>query len=107
VLIFGGRPKGVDVPEMMGKVLKVGSVSFLSVSLLIPIVTAALLILLLWIVNGTKTGIAMRAVSTDIETARLMGVDVNRIISFTFGLGSLLAAFGGVMWSYKYPQLNH
>jgi branched-chain amino acid transport system permease protein len=60
----------------------------------------------MWIVNGTKTGIAMRAVSTDIETARLMGVDVNRVISFTFGLGSLLAAFGGIMWSYKYPQLN-
>lgn len=106
VLIFGGRPKGVEVPALMGKVLRLGSVSFLSVSLFIPIITVFLLILLMWIVNGTKTGIAMRAVSTDIETARLMGVDVNRVISFTFGLGSLLAAFGGIMWSYKYPQLN-
>lgn len=106
VLVFGGRPKGVEVPEMMGRVLTVGPVSFLGVSLFIPVITLVLLGLLMWIVNGTKTGIAMRAVSTDIETARLMGVDVNRVISFTFGLGSLLAAFGGIMWSYKYPQLN-
>jgi len=106
VLIFGGRPKGVDVPEMMGRVLHIGPVSFLGVSLFIPLITLVLLGLLMWIVNGTKTGIAMRAVSTDIETARLMGIDVNRVISFTFGLGSLLAAFGGIMWSYKYPQLN-
>ncbi|MCE5256523.1 MAG: branched-chain amino acid ABC transporter permease [Spirochaetaceae bacterium] len=106
VLIFGGRPKGVEVPKVMGQVLNIGSVSFLGVSLFIPIITFGLFVLLMWIVNGTKTGIAMRAVSTDIETSRLMGIDVNRVVSFTFGLGSLLAAFGGIMWSYKYPQLN-
>ena len=49
---------------------------------------------------------AMRAVSTDIDAARLQAIDVNRIISFTFGAGSLLAAVGGILWSYKYPQLN-
>jgi branched-chain amino acid transport system permease protein len=58
------------------------------------------------VVNGTKTGMAMRAVSTDIEAARLMGVDVDKVVSFTFGSGSLLAALGGILWSYKYPQLN-
>jgi len=48
----------------------------------------------------------MRAVSTDIETTRLMGADVDRIISFTFALGSALAAAGGIMWACKYPQIN-
>jgi len=66
----------------------------------------AILGVLLWVVHRTKVGMAMRAVSTDLDAARLQAIDVNRIISFTFGSGSLLAAFGGILWSYKYPQLN-
>ena len=106
VLLFGGRPKGVTVPEILGQVISFGSVSIVMVSLVIPIFTFILLAILIWIVNRTKTGLAMRAVSTDVEAARLMAVDVNKIVSFTFGVGSLLAAFGGIMWSFKYPQLN-
>jgi len=106
VLVFGGRPKGVDVPALLNRVVQIGSVSVLSVSLLIPVCTLLILIVLMRVVNGTKTGMAMRAVSTDIETARLMGVDVDKVVSFTFGAGSLLAALGGILWSYKYPQLN-
>lgn len=106
VLIFGGRPKGVPVPDLLSKVIHFGSVSMITISLIIPLFTFALLAVLVWIVNKTKTGMAMRAVSTDIEAARLMAVDVNKVVSFTFGIGSLLAAFGGIMWSFKYPQLN-
>lgn len=106
VLIFGGRPKGVPVPDVLSKVIHFGSVSMITISLIIPLFTFALLGVLVWIVNKTKTGMAMRAVSTDIEAARLMAVDVNKIVSFTFGIGSLLAALGGIMWSFKYPQLN-
>ena len=78
----------------------------MSVSVVIPVLTFAVLAVLLWVVHKTKTGMAMRAVSTDLDAARLQAIDVNRIISFTFGAGSLLAAVGGIMWSYKYPQLN-
>ncbi len=106
VLIFGGRPKGVPVPDMLSKVIHLGSVSIIMISLIIPLFTFVLLSVLVWIVNKTKTGMAMRAVSTDIEAARLMAVNVNKIVSFTFGIGSLLAALGGIMWSFKYPQLN-
>jgi branched-chain amino acid transport system permease protein len=49
---------------------------------------------------------AMRALSTDIAAAKLMAIDVNKIVSFTFGTGSVLAAIGGVMWASKYPQIN-
>jgi branched-chain amino acid transport system permease protein len=106
VVLFGGRPKGVTVPDVMNVRLELGGVSMMSVSVVIPAVTFALLALLLWIVNHTRTGMAMRAVSTDLDAARLQAIDVNRIVAFTFGTGSLLAAFGGIMWSYKYPQLN-
>ena len=106
VVIFGGRPKSFPSIPLFDTVINFGSVSVLSVSLFIPVFTILILVLLLWIVNKTKTGMAMRAVSTDVDAARLMAIDVNRIISFTFGVGSLLAALGGIMWTMKYPQLN-
>ena len=106
VVMFGGRPKGVAVPDVMDVKLALGGVSVMSVSVVIPAFTFAILGVLLWVVHRTKTGMAMRAVATDLDAARLQAIDVNRIISFTFGSGSLLAAFGGILWSYKYPQLN-
>ena len=110
-VIFGGRPKGFPVPDMFNRVVQLGGasgegVSIVSVSLIIPVLTAVLLTALLVIVHRTKTGMAMRAVSTDLAAARLMAIDVNKIVSFTFGTGSVLAAIGGVMWALKYPQLN-
>jgi len=106
VVIFGGRPKSFASIPLFDTVVNVGPISVLSVSLFIPVFAAAALVVLLFVVNRTKTGMAMRAVSTDIEAARLMAIDVNRIISYTFGIGSALAALGGIMWTMKYPQLN-
>ena len=106
VVVFGGRPKSFQVPELFNKALVLGEVSVICVNLIIPIMTAILLIILQTIVHKTKTGMAMRAVSTDFSAARLMGIDVNKIVSFTFGAGSVLAAIGGVMWALRYPQLN-
>ena len=105
-VIFGGRPKSFPSVPLFNTVVKLGSVSALSVSLFIPVFTVIILIILLFIVNHTKRGMAMRAVSTDVEAARLMTIDVDHVISFTFGIGSLLAALGGIMWAMKYPQLN-
>ena len=48
---------------------------------------------------------AMSALSKDYETASLMGININGIISITFFIGSFLAAMGGIMWGVKYPQL--
>jgi branched-chain amino acid transport system permease protein len=106
VVLFGGRPKGVTVPQILDVKLSLGAVSVMSVSVVIPVFTFVILAVLLWVVGRTKTGMAMRAVSTDLDAARLQAIDVNRIIAFTFATGSLLAAFGGILWSYKYPQLN-
>ncbi|MDR1126607.1 MAG: branched-chain amino acid ABC transporter permease [Treponema sp.] len=105
-VIFGGRPKGFPIPSLFDHVARFGSVSVSYISLVIPLLTAIILIALLIIVMKTKTGMAMRAVSTDLAAARLMAIDVNKIVSFTFGVGSVLAAIGGVMWVVKYPQLN-
>jgi branched-chain amino acid transport system permease protein len=54
----------------------------------------------------TKTGLALRAVSFRFDTAALMGININRIISFTFVLGSSLAAMAGIMYAVKYPKVE-
>ena len=94
------------MPPVFDKVIVIGEVSLMSVSIFIPVITAILLLVLQTIVHKTKTGMAMRAVSTDLPAARLMGVDVNRVVSFTFAAGSVMAAIGGIMWALRYPQLH-
>src|SRR5262245_3724831 len=66
----------------------------------------ALMLVLEFLVFRTKLGTAMRAVSFDTDIASLMGIPVNRVVSFTFVLGSSLAAAAGYLYSLKYPGLN-
>ena len=106
IVLFDARPKPFPIPEFFAANHVVGGVYVAGISLLIPLVTAILLAILLWIVHRTKTGMAMRAVSTDIDAARLMAIDVDRIVSITFAIGSALAAVGGIMWALKYPRLE-
>jgi branched-chain amino acid transport system permease protein len=70
------------------------------------LVTLVLLLIVMAIIYRSRIGMAMRALSRDMETVRLMGVDADRIISFTFALGSVLAAAGGLMWCMKYPAVE-
>ena len=106
IVLFDARPKAFPVPAFFSQNLMFGGVRVSAVSLIIPLVTALILAVLLWIVHRTKTGMAMRAVSTDIDAARLMAIDVNKIVSITFAIGSALAAVGGIMWAMKYPRLE-
>jgi branched-chain amino acid transport system permease protein len=105
IVLFGGVPKPFPAPDLFTEVIQIGAVSIQKVTFYIPIVTIVCLCILLYLINKTKMGMAMRAVSKDHETARLMGVNVNQTISLTFGIGSALAAIGGIMWGMKYPQI--
>lgn len=70
------------------------------------LVSIALMIVLNYIVNYTKIGKAMRAVSYDRNAALLMGINVNKVISFTFAIGSALAAAAGILFASAYPQIE-
>ena len=106
LVIFGGRAKPFYRPPRFGLVFEWGEIRFIALTLWIPLITLFLVLGLLYIVYRTRTGRAMRAISRDMETVRLMGVDVNRITSITFALGSALAAAGGIMWALKFPQID-
>ena len=115
VVVFSGLPRPVRQPEALvtpfifslesitGNAESVVRVSPLA--LIVPAISLVLILGLLWIIYRTKPGLAMRAISKDIETTRLMGVSVNKVIALTFGLGSALAAAAGIMWSLRYPQI--
>jgi branched-chain amino acid transport system permease protein len=77
-----------------------------NIQLIVIVLSAVLMLILNFIINYTKRGKAMRAVSYDNQAASLMGISVNGIIAFTFGLGSILAAAGGVLYASAYPQVN-
>ena len=86
--------------------LHTGALSITSNQLIVLSVTVVLLIALTFIVLKTKMGTAMRALSFNPTAASLMGINNNVIISFTFGLGSALAAAAGILWAVNYPSIN-
>ena len=105
IVIFGGRPKGFQRPALFTKMFEPGGIKIQSVVFIIPVVTIVLLVALSYLVYRTKQGMAMRAVSKDFETARLMAINVDSIVALTFTIGSALAAFGGIMWALRYPAV--
>ncbi|HBM80187.1 MAG TPA: branched-chain amino acid ABC transporter permease [Clostridiaceae bacterium] len=105
-VLFTGKPKKFPNIKLFTDVVNIGDVSIQHIIFYIPTVTILLLVLLLFLINKTKTGMAMRAVAKDFETSKLMGIDINKIISLTFGIGSALAAIGGIMWGLRYPQVQ-
>jgi branched-chain amino acid transport system permease protein len=106
VVVFTGMPRAVVQPPWLMKPILVGEVRLIPLGLMVPTISFILVSGLLWIVYRTKPGLAMRSISHDIETTRLMGVSVDRIIALTFALGSALAALAGIMWALRYPRVE-
>jgi branched-chain amino acid transport system permease protein len=105
-VLFGGTPRPFPVPEYMEFIINVAGLTFSVASLLVPIVTLVLLAMILWVLYKTKYGMAIRALAFDVNTVNLMGIDANRIIMIVFGMGSALAAIGGIFWAVNYPSVE-
>lgn len=105
VLPFVG-PNPRQFPSIFSGELQFGSFSISYIKLLVIVLSALLMVALTVLINYTKRGKAMRAVSYDMQAASLMGISVNKTIAFTFALGSVLAAAGGILYASAYPQIN-
>jgi len=89
---------GVETPS--------NSITFSNIFLIIMAASILVQIFLSFIVRRTKIGMAMRASSFDKPTARLMGINVDRVISFTFAIGAAFAGLGGVLYAISYASIT-
>jgi branched-chain amino acid transport system permease protein len=107
--VFGPTPQPFPthmLPGINATLPSIGGLIISRVDAMILVITLLLMLLLTWVVLKTKTGLALRAVSYRFDTAALMGINIDRIISFTFVLGSCLAAAAGIMYAVKYPKVE-
>ena len=103
--ITGGLPQMYPSIPGLSSQVSLGGVSTKWVTVITPILVVVLVIALTQLINHTKIGMAMRAASRDFETAQLMGIKINSVISFTFVIGSFLAAVGSLLYFTNYQSI--
>jgi branched-chain amino acid transport system permease protein len=104
-VVFGASPR--FFPQMIrSQTYSLGGAQVTNQSLLIIVVAIVVMFGLQYIVHRTRIGKAMRATSYNLSVAKLMGINTDRVIAFTFALGSALAAAGGVMVALAIPRID-
>ena len=104
-VVFGATPR--FFPQMIeSRTYAVGDVQITNQNLLIILVAIVVMFGLEFIVHRTRIGKAMRATSFNLPVAKLMGINTDRVIAFTFALGSALAAAGGVLVALAIPRID-
>ena len=101
--VTGGLPQMYPAIPGLSAQLTIAGVSTKYVTVITPVLVVVLVVALTQLINHTKIGMAMRAVSRDFETAQLMGIRINSVISVTFIIGSLLAAIGSLLYFHQLP----
>ena len=104
--VTGGQPMTYPAINALTKTVSIAGASTKLVVIITPILVVALIVLLTTLINHTKIGMAMRAVSKDFETSRLMGIKINNVISMTFVIGSALAVVGSILYFTTYPAIT-
>ena len=104
--ITGGLAKQYPTISWLAGTVQIGSASTKIVTLVTPVLTLVLVAALVTLIQKTKIGMAMRAVSRDFETAKLMGIKIDSVISVTFIIGSALAAIGSVLYFSNYTAVT-
>lgn len=105
-IVFGADPQVFPSLIPTRSLLEGDGLVLNNIQLTVIIVSVLLMLLLHWIVRHTKLGIAMRAVSFDIEVANLMGIPTDTIIIFTFTIGSSLAGAAAILYGLSYPKIE-
>jgi branched-chain amino acid transport system permease protein len=105
-LVFTANPRGFPAIISNTALIHTSSLTIGTVEVVVICVSLALMLLLRIIVMKTKIGTAMRAVSYNQQAASLMGINIGRVITFTFIIGSALAGAGGVLYGAEYPSIE-
>ena len=103
--VTGGQPMTYPVIPGLASTINVAGTQTKWVVIVTPILVIVLVLALTQLINHTKIGMAMRAVSKDFETSQLMGIKINSVISVTFVIGSALAAVGSVLFFTNYQSI--
>ena len=106
ILIFSPTPRPFPTPPLLSNALQFGGLRIAAVDVLAILVAAVSLLLLTFFIRRSETGIAMRAASQDLLAARLMGININRVIVFAFAIGSALAGVVGILWSIRVGKVD-
>ena len=104
--VTGGQPMTYPAIQLLTKTVNIAGTPTKLVVILTPFLVLILIVLLTQLINHTKIGMAMRAVSKDFETSRLMGIKINMVISTTFIIGSALAVVGAILYFTTYPAIT-
>ena len=104
--ITGGLNKNYPTMPWISDTVSIFGATTKLVTLVTPVLTLILVVLLVQLINHTKIGMAMRAVAKDFETSTLMGIKINNVISMTFIIGSFLAAIGSMLFFTNYPGVT-
>ena len=104
--ITGGIARAYPDIPFLTQVLNIGGLNIKRITIVTPILTIALVAVLVILIQKTKIGMAMRAVSRDFETSQLMGIKINSVISMTFVIGSFLAAVASILYFSNYGQVS-
>lgn len=103
--ITGGLAQTYPAIPFISESVTIGSATTKVVTIVTPVLTILLVAVLLFLINHTKVGMAMRAAANDFETSRLMGIKVDNVISITFAIGSFLAAIGSLLYFTNYASV--
>jgi len=106
IIIFTPKSRPFPTPQALGTALTLGSLRISTLDVAAIAVAFVLLVGLTIFISRTETGISMRAASQDLLAARLMGIDVNKVIMSAFAIGSLLAGVVGLLWSARVGKID-
>jgi branched-chain amino acid transport system permease protein len=106
IILFRPTSRPFAAPALLRSAIEIGQLRVAGLDLIAIVVTALLLLGLTLFVQRTNIGISMRAASQDLLAARLMGINVNKVVATAFAIGSFLAGVVGILWSARVGKID-
>lgn len=106
VMTVTAQPRPFNIPDWFSNSHQIGSLSFTNMNMVVVATTIVVLLALNMFIHRTNLGIAMRSCSDNLTASRLMGININNVVSVSFAIGSALAAIAGLMLAGQYGRVD-